>query len=207
MLRLRRVLPLSLLLAGLVVWAVHLARQPEAGPEAVLPFAAIAPEVPPRAWRHIVVHHSAAEHGSSEGIDRFHHDDQGWEGIGYHFVIGNGHGMPAGRIEATFRWRLQRHGAHVRVGAYNETGIGICLIGNYNHEPPPSLLYERCAHLCALLITSYPTLTVDRILGHRDAMATDCPGDRFDLHHLRRRVEALLPRYQRQQQLSRDPGR
>ncbi|HHT9113865.1 MAG TPA: hypothetical protein ACFYD0_11140, partial [Candidatus Wunengus sp. YC65] len=53
-----------------------------------------------RDWRYIVVHHSATSSGNAAEFDKYHRRKKGWEnGLGYHFVIGNGNGTPDGKIE------------------------------------------------------------------------------------------------------------
>lgn len=157
----------------------------------------IAPAAPPRAWRWIVIHHSATPGGTTAGIDREHRRRHGWDGIGYHFVLGNGHGMPHGRIEATFRWRGQGVGAHAGSGAqqqpYNDGGIGICVVGDWRGRRLDPLLEGRLAELCALLIRRHPGLAVERVIGHGDVPGkdTDCPGS-IDLASLRARIAERL---------------
>ncbi|TVR10943.1 MAG: N-acetylmuramoyl-L-alanine amidase [Planctomycetota bacterium] len=139
-----------------------------------------------RDWQWIVIHHSAAEVGSTGGIDRDHRN-RGWEGIGYHFVIGNGMPMPIGSIEWTFRWRLQRHGAHVATRDYNQTGIGICLIGNFQEQRPDPLQYARAIDLAAVIIEHIPNLSPEQVIGHGEALGanTDCPGRYLDMDTFR----------------------
>ncbi|MBM4054820.1 MAG: hypothetical protein FJ264_09150 [Planctomycetes bacterium] len=46
-----------------------------------------------REWKYIVIHHSASESGCAAEFDKFHREKRHWEnGLGYHFVIGNGNG-------------------------------------------------------------------------------------------------------------------
>ena len=48
-------------------------------------------------WKHIVVHHTATPSATPGGIDRFHREQRHMEnGMAYHFLIGNGHGMRDG---------------------------------------------------------------------------------------------------------------
>lgn len=159
-------------------------------------WSAIAPDAASdeRPWRSIVIHHSGADRGDSQGIDHSHLSDNKWDGIGYHFVIGNGHGMPLGQIDATWRWYRQNHGAHAGEAHHNEVGIGICLIGDYERQVLPPLMLERCAHLCALLQSHYRT--IDAVIGHRHIKATACPGARFPMARLHARIAELLPHYQ-----------
>jgi len=144
-------------------------------------------------WQYVVIHHSGAEVGDTVGIDRYH-QSKGWEGIGYHFVIGNGHPMAVGRVEWSFRWNLQRHGAHVGVGDMNKKAIGICLVGNYDLDQPLSAQYQRAVELTALLISHIPTLSLDRVLGHGevDGTNTHCPGNQTDMDAFRADVARKL---------------
>jgi hypothetical protein len=188
-----------LVLIGVLVVVVW--RRPAGDPQP-LTWAAIAPPAATaiHPWRFIVIHHSASRGGSAQAIDRDHVSQNGWDGIGYHFVIGNGVDMPLGRIEATFRWRSQTHGAHAGAQPaqkpYNADGLGICLIGNYDHLPLDPLVERRLVELCAHLIDRVPTLAVGRIIGHRDVpgKATACPGRAVDLERVRFLVRQELQR-------------
>ena len=188
----------ALLLAGgaLVAWlAVRPARAESSG----LTWSALAParDAPLRPWRWIVVHHSGNPRGDAASIDLAHEHGRGWDGIGYHFVIGNGAPMPRGRIEATFRWRGQREGAHAGADdaqrPYNQEGIGVCVIGDYRAGGLEAPVETRLADLCALLVRHCPQLSPERIIGHRDVpgKATACPGA-IDVPRLRALVAARL---------------
>ena len=64
-----------------------------------------------------MLHHSATADGDVASIDAVHRlkrDLKGnpWLGIGYHFVVGNGHKMADGEVQPTFRWLQQLAGAH-----------------------------------------------------------------------------------------------
>ncbi len=137
------------------------------------------PDAPPREWNYIVLHHTASHTGSVEQIHD-QHLDRGWEGIGYHFVIGNGEGMGDGEIEATFRWREQMHGAHAGKADYNQHGIGIVLIGNFEEESPSSAQLESVTRLVATLKREYG-ISTENVIPHRDVKATACPGKNFPM--------------------------
>jgi hypothetical protein len=84
-----------------------------------------------RDWKYIVIHHSATAFGSDTEFDRYHRRKGCLEnGLGYHFVIGNGSGIPDGEIEIGNRRLDQIDGAHASVEEYNHYGIGI--VGNFN---------------------------------------------------------------------------
>lgn len=143
------------------------------------------PKVPARAWKYIVIHHTASARGSVESIDQIHRnrtDKNGnrWLGIGYHFVIGNGNGMPDGSIEPTFRWWQQLHGAHAGADDYNQKGIGIALVGNFEEGPPSAAQLAAIKSLVATLKGNY-RITADNVIGHRDVKATACPGKFFPM--------------------------
>ena len=123
---------------------------------------------PPKAdrpWKYIVVHHSANETGGLDQIDRDHRKILGFEGCGYHFVIGNGTDSPDGQIEVAQRWTGQKNGVHCRNGKnpdVNEYGIGICLVGNFDEtEPTPSQVAAAKA-LVAYLADRYQIATDHR---------------------------------------------
>jgi N-acetylmuramoyl-L-alanine amidase-like protein len=142
--------------------------------------------VPPKAdrpWKYVVLHHSAHASGSYAQIDREHRQVQGWDGCGYHFVIGNGSQSPDGLIEVAQRWSSQKAGAHCRNGKtpeVNEYGIGICLVGNFDQSPPTPRQVEAARALVAYLSDRY-AIPSDHI-GTHAALAngpTACPGKNF----------------------------
>lgn len=183
--------------ACLIIW---LLRTPAGDDQ--LEWRAVAPplETPMHPWRWIVIHHSAYRSGDTSTIDAAHVKDRGWEGIGYHFVIGNGRPMPRGRVDATWRWKQQYHGAHAGAGPsqspYNQDGIGICIIGDYDKDALDPYVRERVVELCALLIEHVPTLSSTRIIGHRDVPGkeTACPGSHVDINSVRFQVREALVR-------------
>jgi hypothetical protein len=134
-----------------------------------------------REWRHIVVHHSATPNGSMAAFDKDHRERNGWDGVGYHFVIGNGNGSGDGEVEPTYRWRQQLQGAHAGVAEYNQHGIGICLVGDFEHSgrPTPRQMASLRALVRFLQVkTGIPTYEV---VGHGDLKCTACPGRWLDM--------------------------
>ncbi len=139
-------------------------------------------------WTTIVIHHSATDRGGAKRFDQYHRKSNGWDELGYHFVIGNGTDTPDGYVEVGSRWHKQKHGAHCKTqGNYhNEHGIGICLVGNFEKEHPTprqlASLRELVSFLCARC-----QIPVGRVTTHRDvSKKTQCPGQNFDLAALRR---------------------
>jgi len=141
---------------------------------------------PPKAdrpWKYIVLHHSASPTGSYDSIDREHRDRLGWQGCGYHFVIGNGTESPDGRIEVSQRWTNQKLGVHCRDGKnpdVNEYGIGICLVGDLEKSAPTPKQVAAAKALVAYLGDRY-TIAAGRTETHAHLAAspTSCPGRLF----------------------------
>ena len=142
-----------------------------------------------RAWQFIVVHHSATATGSATEFDRMHKAN-GWDELGYHFVIGNGTGTGDGEIEVGSRWPKQKHGAHTKVAnhpEYNDLGIGICLVGNFDVTHPSEAQMQSLARLIRFLQDRYG-VPRSHIYGHGQLKATNCPGRNFDYADLFRRL-------------------
>jgi hypothetical protein len=141
------------------------------------------PRTQSRAWQYIVLHHTATDAGDIETIDEAHRkrtDSSGrpWLGIGYHFLIGNGHPMPDGLVEPTFRWHDQLHGAHAASREHNERGIGICLVGDFTQKPPTQRQVEATRRLVHSLVERYG-IEAKNVLRHSDVTETECPGPLF----------------------------
>lgn len=132
-----------------------------------------------RNWKYIVIHHSATPSGSAAEFDKFHRINRGWEnGLGYHFVIGNGKGSGDGQIEIGCRWKHQIDGAHAGVKEYNHLGIGICLVGNFNESSPTP---AQMASLSALIgyLQERCRIPSQNVIMHRHFRDTECPGRNF----------------------------
>jgi hypothetical protein len=142
-----------------------------------------------RSWKFIVLHHTASEQDTVESIHEVHlkkKDKKGnpWLGIGYHFVIGNGRGMGDGEIEPTFRWKTQIQGAHAGSAnrEYNDVGIGICLVGNFENSPPSTKQLAAIKRLVKTLKSDYKIATAN-VVKHSDVRdgGTECPGKYFPM--------------------------
>ena len=153
---------------------------------------------PARNWKWIVVHHSASDTGGAVVFDAWHRQ-RGFDELGYHFVIDNGEGMPDGNVEVGSRWLKQKQGAHAKSadGQYNEHGIGICLVGNFENAEPTPKQWQMLVKLTAFLAREYG-IPEDRIIGHRDvAGKTLCPGKNLSEEKLREDVERYLQEYRK----------
>lgn len=149
------------------------------------PFAAWVPQTKGRAWKYIVIHHSATPDGNAAKFDR-EHRAKGWDELGYHFVIDNGRGGPDGRVEVGPRWPKQKWGAHAKTpdNRYNELGIGICLVGNFETGRPTPKQMQATARLVGWLMQTY-NIPAKNIIGHDDTKSTLCPGRYLSLAAVR----------------------
>lgn len=169
-------------------------------PKVVAPVAAV-PGVPrewtpvaaPNGWQWIVIHHSATTIGGAARFDKMHRNVQHWDELGYHFVIGNGSDTGDGVVEVGPRWPKQKWGAHAKTpdNRFNEKGIGICLVGHFDQQQPTAKQLESLARLVAHLQKTY-RIPADRVIGHSDTKATECPGRNLRLTVVRRMSAQVL---------------
>lgn len=126
--------------------------------------------------KYLAIHHSASpDNQSPKEIANYHINNNGWGGIGYHFLIAkDGAVYYAGDIST----------ARANVANLNEQVLGICLIGNFTSGRVPTNDQIDSAHkLCDFLINNYDDLSSlnswDNVLGHKElpGQATTCPGD------------------------------
>jgi len=116
----------------------------------------------------IIIHHSASEYGDADLIRKWHVEDNGWDDIGYHYVICNAYPsyesfaakIPVPRADGTLQngRPVQVPGAHAK--GHNSHSLGICLIGNSSFTGMQLFTLEN---LLTDLKKSFPNA---RILGH-----------------------------------------
>jgi N-acetyl-anhydromuramyl-L-alanine amidase AmpD len=132
-----------------------------------------------RPWKYIVLHHSATDEGNARRFDKHHREEKGWvNGLGYHFLIGNGTDSEDGQIEAGNRWVDQIDGAHAGNDKYNKQGVGICLVGNFENEEPSSLQLSSLTYLINYL-QERCNIPKNHVIMHKDFRKTACPGSHF----------------------------
>jgi len=142
------------------------------------------PPIASHRWKAIVIHHSAGENGCAKAFDKAHRA-RGWDELGYHFVIGNGRDKPDGLVEVGSRWRKQKHGAHCKTASnfYNDHGIGICLVGNFEHHYPTAKQMRSLKKLLLFLTYRYD-IPPEHVYGHGDLGRTKCPGRYLSVRRL-----------------------
>ena len=117
----------------------------------------------------IVIHHTGERDidASAQDIHRWHLDN-GWAGIGYHYVIRKNGDIEIGRPE----WAT---GSHAFGENYHT--IGIHLSGDFETAYPTAEQINACAELIADICGDYGMVpSRANIVGHCDLMDTDCPG-------------------------------
>ncbi|MFN8471343.1 MAG: N-acetylmuramoyl-L-alanine amidase [Anaerolineae bacterium] len=120
--------------------------------------------------RQLVIHHTGApESVGAEQIAGYHVTSLGWPAIGYHFIIDQ-----KGSVAQTNALATISH--HAR--QYNGSGVGIALVGNFEHSAPPTEQIDGAAVLCAWLLREL-SLPIESIKGHQELVGVTCPGDQW----------------------------
>lgn len=136
----------------------------------------------------IIIHHVGVPSGDTSA-ERIHwaHIGNGWNGIGYHYIVRHDGTIERGRPLPTV-------GAHAYT--FNESTIGICLSGNFEWELPSYAQIESLTELLTSLCRIYGLKpSAETITGHRDMnFDTACPGHNLYpmLPSLREDVKTLL---------------
>jgi N-acetyl-anhydromuramyl-L-alanine amidase AmpD len=130
-----------------------------------------------KSTKRVIIHHTASADVPASTIHQWHLN-QGWSGIGYHFVIRANGVVERGRPEQTI-------GAHAG-SAGNGDSIGIVLTGNFEIGAPSTAQMIALTELIKELRGRYGNLAV---IGHKDVVATACPGKNFPWDELRKRLE------------------
>ena len=131
-------------------------------------------------WDSIVIVHSGSPSGSAADLAQ-QHKEIGYDGLGFHFVIGNGKRMGDGEIHVGYRWVDQREGADlagVREGFSNSRAIEICLVGDGDRRPFSDEQLHRLAQLVGTL-SERLSIPNDRVFLQKDLSGTSSPGQFF----------------------------
>ena len=135
----------------------------------------------------IVIHHIGNTNAdvSAATVHRWHLNN-GWSGIGYHYIIRKNGVIERGRPRDTV-------GAHCY--GYNDCTVGINVVGEFDSAVPTKAQMTSLTKLLAALCQLYQLYpTEDVIFGHRDFCNTACPGDNLyaRLPLIRKETKALL---------------
>ncbi len=171
--------------------------------------------------RAALVHHTVNTNGYSAadvpamilGICRYHRDDNGWDDIGYNFVVDR-----FGKIWEGRAGGIERAVIGAQAQGFNSQTTGIANLGTHTDVRQASVALNSIARLIRwkLPLHGQPTsggvtvvsaggpasryaagrrVSLQRVSGHRDTGKTTCPGDALyaQLPDLRRRVGKLMP--------------
>ena len=153
--------------------------------------------------RFAIVHHTAGRNDYTRaeaaaivrGIQLFHVQGNGWNDIGYNFLVDRFGTVYEGRFGGTDRNVV---GAHAR--GFNTGSVGIALLGSYSNATPSVAAQDAIARVIAWRLdlahvdpASFLTfisggseryaggipVLLRAVSGHRDTGFTECPGDRL----------------------------
>ena len=114
----------------------------------------------------IVLHHAASKSCTPQQVHQWHLNNC-WSGIGYHYFVSRSGKIFRGRPEDVV-------GSHAK--GHNSKSIGICFEGDYTTQTMTKEQLEAGKELVAYLKDKYK---ITKVVGHRDLMATSCPGINF----------------------------
>jgi hypothetical protein len=153
---------------------------------------------------HIVVHHTASGNTTdysrlqagrlSHWIQDLHMDTNGWSDAGQQLTISRGGYVLEGRDRSLYAINNGLNVMGAQTANHNGHTIGIENEGSYVSENTTTMLFNSLVQTCAWLCSGYGLDPHVAIVGHRDYVSTQCPGDVLyaRLPELRDRVAALL---------------
>lgn len=134
--------------------------------------------IEPGRWNSIVIVHSGSPFGSPASIEEAHRG-VGYDGLGFHFLVGNGAGMSDGQIHVGYRWMEQADGAQLAGLSGSSKGIiEVCLVGDGDRRPFTDEQLRRAAQLVASLADRLE-IPSDRVRLQQDLAQTSSPGRYF----------------------------
>jgi hypothetical protein len=157
---------------------------------------------------HLIVHHSAGNNTAADwnavvlSIWNFHTGTNGYSDIGYNWLVAPNGVLYEGRGSGNLNQNVQ--GAHFC--GFNQATMGTCMIGTFTLVDITTAARTTLSNIlawkaCQAGIPAIGTalhassgLTLNRISGHRDGCATDCPGTTFynTLPTVRTDVDAVI---------------
>ena len=170
--------------------------EPYSIPPSIWRFGLLDPKVKPSCTKaeHVIIHHSGIDNNNSSNTDQiriiytYHTESNGWDDIGYNFLIAADGTIFQGRDGQGVCEKDNTKGAHFC--AKNNNTMGICLMGNYNAALPSFPMLNSLYQLITWKLnkesltpygsSAFPVGTTGQlpvIAGHRDGCSTECPGE------------------------------
>ena len=132
----------------------------------------------------VIIHHSATDISATpDSIARYHvgvnsHlQEGGAPGIAYHYLIDyKGNVFQVNSLK-TIAWHTS---------GQNTRSVGVCMIGDFDNQPPSIDQYKSLVKLLRFLKNSLNKRL--KILGHREFANKSCPGDHVNIHSINKMV-------------------
>ncbi|MEV0808193.1 N-acetylmuramoyl-L-alanine amidase [Micromonospora sp. NPDC050200] len=147
------------------------------------------------------VHHTAGTNSYScvdsaaivRGIEVYHVKSNGWNDIGYNFLVDK-----CGVVFEGRKGGIDKPVTGAHTYGFNTDTAAIAVLGTYITSGAPTVVQDAIAHVAAYKLGQYgndpygrvtlvsgvngkydlgESVVMNRISGHRDAVATECPGD------------------------------
>jgi hypothetical protein len=97
-------------------------------------------------WQYLYIHHSKTPGGNALTLG------SEVEGLGDHFVIGNGDGLADGEVQISQRWNHQQSAVAPSGNIVVQSNcISICLVGDFDRKPPTPMQLGRLGQLVQAL--------------------------------------------------------
>ncbi|HEV8152847.1 MAG TPA: N-acetylmuramoyl-L-alanine amidase, partial [Solirubrobacteraceae bacterium] len=145
------------------------------------------------------------------GIAKYHRDTNGWNDLGYNFLVDQYGQVFEGRAGG-----VEQPVIGAQAQGYNRLSTGIALLGTFSAAPIPEAAMRSLAQLCAWKLSLHGApvegivtlesgggsqnrfrykaqVNFNRVSGHRDGDTTSCPGNALyaQLPEVRRRAAGL----------------
>ena len=144
---------------------------------------------------YVIIHHSLTHDSQTvswQAIRDYHVIKLGWSAIGYHYGIE----LVNTRYEILTGRMLNEVGAHCRNAGMNRKSVAICVVGNFDKDPPTEEAWNTTIRLTRSMMEIFD-ISSAKVLGHREAGEMDghdwrsgkyksCPGAHWDMEIFRR---------------------
>ncbi|WP_222933183.1 peptidoglycan recognition protein family protein [Fulvivirga aurantia] len=107
---------------------------------------------------HLAVHHSLTTSGSAKAFANYHVKNNGWPGIGYHYVI---------EKNGTIIWCNDLDLKTYHVGKGNRYSIGVCMVGDFRSQKLETAQYEALQYVLKRLMAEFSIVNT-HVLGHSE---------------------------------------
>ena len=133
-------------------------------------------ELRSKAAKYLDIHHTSGHEPNTEAV-RQEHKAQGWEDIGYNWVVEPNGTVGAGR-DPKYVGAHDLGVAHGETLSMNRLAIGMVFIGDFEEGLMGEVQLQSGITKAVELCQQY-SIPLDRIRKHKDQYATDCPGKNF----------------------------